>query len=238
VIDHHVDRPQVYAQQCAQPSGPNRPSGSITGGRLPARRCQEQAADPSCAAAMASFGPVFWPAQATPRTHDRGHRPPIGGWHQNRDPPTRLRPAMVWAGWWVGWTTWWLWRGEPTRSHPELGRENPQRPWYCVSRRGRVGRRQVLQPTHTKPPRDPHPRESLPHNAGWSSPVARQAHNLKVRGSNPLPATNDSCESKAPKTPASERTAGFFLFAANRRIAARSPRSTMASSASAGTSVT
>src|SRR5436305_9479565 len=28
-----------------------------------------------------------------------------------------------------------------------------------------------------------------PTNAGWSSPVARQAHNLKVRGSNPLPAT-------------------------------------------------
>ena len=26
--------------------------------------------------------------------------------------------------------------------------------------------------------------------AGWSSPVARQAHNLKVRGSNPLPAPN------------------------------------------------
>src|ERR1700722_6781471 len=26
-------------------------------------------------------------------------------------------------------------------------------------------------------------------NAGWSSPVARQAHNLKVPGSNPGPAT-------------------------------------------------
>jgi hypothetical protein len=26
--------------------------------------------------------------------------------------------------------------------------------------------------------------------AGWSSPVARWAHNPKVRGSNPLPATN------------------------------------------------
>jgi hypothetical protein len=26
-------------------------------------------------------------------------------------------------------------------------------------------------------------------NAGWSSPVARQAHNLKVTGSNPVPAT-------------------------------------------------
>ena len=27
-------------------------------------------------------------------------------------------------------------------------------------------------------------------DAGWSSPVARQAHNLKVIGSNPIPATN------------------------------------------------
>jgi hypothetical protein len=26
-------------------------------------------------------------------------------------------------------------------------------------------------------------------DAGWSSPVARQAHNLKVIGSNPIPAT-------------------------------------------------
>ena len=33
--------------------------------------------------------------------------------------------------------------------------------------------------------------------AGWSSPVARQAHNLKVAGSNPAPATN--------KKPAFER---------------------------------
>ena len=28
--------------------------------------------------------------------------------------------------------------------------------------------------------------------AGWSSLVARQAHNLKVLGSNPSPATNNS----------------------------------------------
>ena len=28
--------------------------------------------------------------------------------------------------------------------------------------------------------------------AGWSSPVARQAHNLKVIGSNPIPATTSS----------------------------------------------
>src|SRR3954470_21941301 len=30
--------------------------------------------------------------------------------------------------------------------------------------------------------------------AGWSSPVARQAHNLKAAGSNPAPATNDACK--------------------------------------------
>ena len=96
-----------------------------------------------------------------------------------------------------GWSTWWSQRGARTRSHPELGRENPPRQWYCVSRRGRVGRRQVHQPpgqSFRPAPSDPslvlracrsgHP------DAGWSSPVARQAHNLKVRGSNPLPATN------------------------------------------------
>ena len=41
------------------------------------------------------------------------------------------------------------------------------------------------------------------HNAGWSSPVARQAHNLKVVGSNPTPATSPK------KTPA--KKAGFFM---------------------------
>src|SRR6185295_16241269 len=35
--------------------------------------------------------------------------------------------------------------GQYTRSHPELGRENPQRRWYSVLRRGRVGHRQVFQ---------------------------------------------------------------------------------------------
>ena len=33
-------------------------------------------------------------------------------------------------------------------------------------------------------------------NAGWSSPVARQAHNLKVIGSNPIPATRKSRQVK------------------------------------------
>ena len=43
--------------------------------------------------------------------------------------------------------------------------------------------------------------------AGWSSPVARQAHNLKVIGSNPIPATKLSPVSQAlgPYLP------GFFM---------------------------
>src|ERR1043165_2944890 len=36
----------------------------------------------------------------------------------------------------------------------------------------------------------PRTRYTFPLAAGWSSPVARQAHNLKVAGSNPAPATN------------------------------------------------
>src|SRR6266481_9796433 len=109
--------------------------------------------------------------------------------------------------------------GQHTRSHPELGRENPQRQWYCVLRRGRVGRCQafkaeappaadtpianptalrIAKSTKGDQPKDPSQRKiavalSPPcqpsPSAGWSSPVARQAHNLKVRGSNPLPAT-------------------------------------------------
>ncbi len=48
--------------------------------------------------------------------------------------------------------------GPNTRSHPELGRENPQRRWYCVSRRGRAGRRQALPAPTPSPPRpSPHP---------------------------------------------------------------------------------
>ena len=42
--------------------------------------------------------------------------------------------------------------------------------------------------------------------AGWSSPVARQAHNLKAAGSNPDPATKDT------DTPVAI-AAGFFVFA-------------------------
>lgn len=44
--------------------------------------------------------------------------------------------------------TWWLLRGGCTRSHSEHGRETPQRQWYSVLRRGRVGRCQVCKTQH------------------------------------------------------------------------------------------
>src|SRR5438309_4135331 len=47
-------------------------------------------------------------------------------------------------------------------------------------------------------------------DAGWSSPVARQAHNLKVEGSNPSPATIDA------KSPAAERPPGFLFTSASK----------------------
>ncbi len=101
-------------------------------------------------------------------------------------------------------------QGDKTRSHPELGRQTPQRQWYSVSRHGRVGRRQACKERRTddrrwtadrRPPRSPSSSStngragflssvlSPPIAAGWSSPVARQAHNLKAAGSNPAPAT-------------------------------------------------
>ena len=41
------------------------------------------------------------------------------------------------------------------------------------------------------PPPDLGHRPGEKPDAGWSSPVARRAHNPKVRGSNPLPATTE-----------------------------------------------
>ncbi len=53
-----------------------------------------------------------------------------------------------------------------------------------------------------------------------------------------VPATIDVGDSKSPTSPTSERTSGFFLPAANRSIAAKSPRRTTAKRPSSGTNVT
>jgi hypothetical protein len=150
------------------------------------------------------------------RTDDRGQRPFCSL-------SSALRPLLRRPGGYG--------EGINTRSHPELGRENPQRQWYCVLRRGRVGRRQVFpteatpkpvpqslstgrttedgKPRATPRPSPPPAGHSPPTFAGWSSPVARQAHNLKVAGSNPAPATILICSA----SPAVERSPGFLPFA-------------------------
>ena len=48
--------------------------------------------------------------------------------------------------------------------------------------------------------------------AGWSSPVARQAHNLKVVGSNPTPATNYYVVIQRLNKALGFSTEGFFAF--------------------------
>ena len=55
-------------------------------------------------------------------------------------------------------------------------------------------------------------------DAGWSSPVARQAHNLKVTGSNPVPAT---------KYKRARPRAGSFIFSRGaRRVNPHQPSAT------------
>ena len=49
------------------------------------------------------------------------------------------------------------------------------------------------------------------HDAGWSSPVARQAHNLKVVGSNPTPATKYINKINDLDRPQRLRFLGFFV---------------------------
>ena len=121
VADHHVDRPEVKAEQSAfEPTGTNRPIGLIS------YRHTHRALHIPAIASIAGPIPPAIASIAGPF-----ERSPAGNRRRTKLPALR-RPGGH-SG------------GKSTRSHPELGRENPQRPWYCVSRRGRVGRRQVFQ---------------------------------------------------------------------------------------------
>ncbi len=70
--------------------------------------------------------------------------------------------------------------------------------------------------------------------AGWSSPVARQAHNLKVAGSNPAPAT--SVGEQRPEQAASGRLCSFWG-APNASNPANSPTSSIVYVPSSGISL-
>src|SRR5688572_8844868 len=57
----------------------------------------------------------------------------------------------------------WLWRGGSTRSHPELGSENPLRGWYCRGHPvGEYGAAGLLFDNARSDPRDQGGRLSFP----------------------------------------------------------------------------
>lgn len=87
---------------------------------------------------------------------------------------------------------WWLLRGAHTRSHPELGRQIPQRQWYYDLSHGRVGRCQACQgqilPSSrtlpTKTPRSQKERGVLAFTAAALQPdvvTGEQGHNSAQR---------------------------------------------------------
>src|ERR1051326_1072562 len=68
------------------------------------------------------------------------------------------------------------------------------------------------------------PNNAQPNNAGWSSPVARQAHNLKVEGSNPSPATKKASLYKGLHLEARSQLASGFS------VSGRGPKNPLSTS--------
>ena len=91
--------------------------------------------------------------------------------------PSRTRPSNASAPMVLCLKTW------ESRSPPGL-----QRTEKSSSRQ--KNNRACLKSTPFRPSKKPNTGENS--DAGWSSPVARQAHNLKVTGSNPVPATKST----------------------------------------------
>ncbi len=82
--------------------------------------------------------------------------------------------------------------GESVAARPAKHSPTTQRPSHELfsSPPAGPGPNQSQQMPATRKPRQaPQAQAGRKINAGWSSPVARQAHNLKVVGSNPTPAT-------------------------------------------------
>ena len=74
--------------------------------------------------------------------------------------------------------------------------------------------------------------------AGWSSPVARQAHNLKVAGSNPAPATNANLGGASRRaTPAKARPSSFDMKSCSVRPSGEVEKPTRPVGRSAGSSL-
>ncbi len=86
-----------------------------------------------------------------------------------------------------------------------------------TGRRAREISRSIERRPRSGPIRPPSSALRPPFVAGWSSPVARQAHNLKAAGSNPAPATTVACRPPGPKP------GGFFRWSTPISPQARPP---------------
>ena len=91
--------------------------------------------------------------------------------------------------------------------HHEIQRQAPNATAGRLTFTGSVDVGATSRDIPQPPPSEP----SL--GAGWSSPVARQAHNLKAAGSNPAPATKQSPNHSQQQKP---REIGAFLVCAPR----------------------
>ena len=95
----------------------------------------------------------------------------------------------------------------PHPIHPELGRESPQRRWYCVLRRGRVGRRQVFQgktPSQNQNPFTTSRQNPLHASDRRGPPTARSANHIEeaIR----LPQRGARIEENAEREPKKARS--------------------------------
>ncbi len=171
VVDHHVDRPGVEAQQCVQLTGTNRSIGlnALMTNALP--RGGHRQTNKSSLLPLSFAGLV-----AVARSLN-----PI---------PSRTRPLNSSAPMVLCLKTW------ESRSLPGLQRTMllHRRPTHEPRSRAVSSFPGRQAPNHAK---------SQTLSAGWSSPVARQAHNLKVVSSNLAPATRH-------KAPHGENRRGFL----------------------------
>ncbi len=131
------------------------------------------------------FLPAWWPLQ--------GDKDPI---------PSRTRPSNALAPMVLCLKTWesrpspGLQRTDNRRRRTEDRSKSPPRRRFLFKKK--MDRRRTI------PICPPSSALSPPIAAGWSSPVARQAHNLKAAGSNPAPATT-------PKSPERPLVRGFLI---------------------------
>jgi hypothetical protein len=105
--------------------------------------------------------------------------------------PSRTRPSNAFAPMVLCLKTW------ESRSSPGLQRTDNGYQQRRTDRPASQGFKRFLFLLKRKGPHDRDVPSSAvrlrpPIAAGWSSPVARQAHNLKAAGSNPAPATTES----------------------------------------------